>query len=90
MSVSATPESTGKTDTDLMRVRVVTEDATGTRREYTVGIAPNQTIDGAYVMHGRRVDSDAPDEAAGGGVSSKAWDAAAEQFKRNDFEIFGH
>lgn len=82
------PVTVASTDTEDARVRVTTVDAVGTERAYEVGIAPNQKVDGAYVMHGRRVDSDAPDEAAGGGVSSRAWDIAAEHFQSEGYDIW--
>jgi hypothetical protein len=76
------------TDTEQMRVRVITEGGTNDRRVYEIGIDPTGMVDGAYVMHGRRVDDGAPEEV-GGSVSDNAWDAAAERFKDAGYEVFG-
>ena len=90
MSETVEPLPVNETDTDLARVRVTTEDATGTERVYRISLPASECIDGAYVMAGRRVDDDAPeDEPAGGGPSSGAYDAAREYFREQGFEVFG-
>ncbi|MFW6435704.1 MAG: hypothetical protein ACOCY1_04915 [Halovenus sp.] len=79
-----------ETDTDLARVRVTMEDAVGTERVYEISLPASECIDGAYVMSGRRVDDDAPeDQLAGGGPSSGAYDAAREHFRKQGFDVFG-
>jgi hypothetical protein len=78
-----------ETDTEEYRVQVRTECAAGRTREYTIGIDADMVIDGEYVMHGRRVDGDAPDDPGGGGVSERAWDAAARRLRMAGYEVFG-
>lgn len=77
-----------ETDTDVARCKVTTTNAVGETREYEVGLDPTHSVDGAIVQSGRRVDENAPDESAGGGVPSSAFDAAREHFESEGFEVF--
>lgn len=88
MSTELTEVDVDEGDTDLGRVRVETEDATGQERAYEVGLSAD-AIDGEHILSGRRVDADAPDGPAGGGPSEAAWDAAADHFREQGHEVFG-
>ena len=89
MSSEVMPEHVEKTDTDVARVTVTTEDATGKTRKYSIGLAPTMMVDGAYVMSGRRVDDAVPDDNRVHGPSDAAWDAAASHFMEEGYEVFG-
>lgn len=88
MPVSVDPVPVPSERSDLARVHVATEDATGTSRDYDI-ILSQDTVDGAHVMAGSRVDDDAPDDPAGGGPSEAAYEAAAEHFQAEGYEVFG-
>lgn len=87
MSVDVELIEVEETDTNLAECLVTTTDAAGNVREYKIGLDPTNTVDSAIVQSGSRVDEDAPDEPAGGGVSELAWNASAEHFEERGFEV---
>lgn len=89
MSFRVEPQVIEETDTDVERITVVTEDATGQVREYSIGLDPTAMVDGEYVMSGRRTDGGVPDDDRVHGPSEAAWDVAANYFRAAGYEVFG-
>lgn len=73
-------------DADEPTVLVETTDATGATRQYQITLTNGSLGDGR-ILEGCRVDDDAPDEPAGGGVSSRAWVAARKAFESRGFDV---
>lgn len=75
-------------DEDLA-VKVRTVDGAGVEREYRIALTDDETFDDGRLLSGRRIDDDAPDEPAGGGVSDRAFAAARRAFEERGFDVHG-
>jgi len=70
-------------------VKVRTVDAVNTEREYRIALTDGETFDDGRLLSGRRIDDDAPDEPAGGGVTRRAYAAARQWFEECGFDVHG-
>jgi hypothetical protein len=88
LNVEAIGPTTEPVAADNALCRVTTTDATGTERVYEVSISVDLFGEGhTNGLQGKRVDADAPDEPAGGGVPSRVFEAAGEHFRDRGFEV---
>jgi hypothetical protein len=85
MSLTIEPTDDPRDDADA--VEITTTDARGVERVYKMSIGHEEMATG-YIVCGKRVDEDAPDEPAGGGPSQRVWEAAREHFRSEGWEVW--
>jgi len=77
---------------ELAACKIVTVDATGTEREYRVGLTDQLMGDGdqfGALMAGKRIDEHDFDRKTPDGPSTTAWNAARDHFESMGFDVFG-